>query len=266
MINKVSSIQIGILGGTSSGKTLYLACLQRFFDNFGGGYRVVGADNQSRDWLEQKKKELQGPLPAGTSVEQNLNFVLGNNLKRIEISVIDKSGKDFHNHHDEELINYLADCAGFVILVDPFTSLANQSAFYRPLFESLYMTLFNNEKTMDKRFSICLTKIDDSKFWAWLNENENNFPKGAGKSNAIFRQWFSEENPADNFAGVLENLFGAAHFRYHLISSIGFFQRDDGSVSSNLIILDDGSKRLRNGTHYSPVNLSDPIFWAAGSK
>jgi len=279
----MGSFQVGIVGGSQSGKTLYLSCLPKFIEKDErlneDNITFQGADNKSIRWLSNHRNELDmGYVSAGgTTKEEELSFCLTDGNLNGLINVIDRKGSDYQGFAASDfpaLIEYLSLCTGFVILVDPLIPLYKQSQYFRPLFENLFLSIINKKTTLNKRFSICLTKIDDPIFWNWYLHNKDksflNAKSQEERVRNIFKKWAEKENGED-FTDLLENKFGYQtnkNFRYYLISSIGFFKVDENTYSTNLATLldEEGNEthRLRNGMHYSPVNLYNPLFWAMG--
>lgn len=268
MIANIPNIQVGIVGGTRSGKTLYLSCLRRFIDKNHKKITFQGANTESVNWLKDRTAELsQGILPTATLKKDDLQFNLRDTEGRvIEIKILDRQGWDYQATPDPELINYLSTCTGFIVLVDPLETLDNQSAFYRPLFDILSNSLQEHGLKINKRFSICLTKIDHPDFWNWYKKYKPSFA-GIGPS-GIFNKWFKDRGDEEDFTDSLKVTYGEENFQYHLISSIGFFDTGETSDSTNLALLlnekgiEEG--RLRNGKSYTPVNLYNPLYWAMG--
>lgn len=277
----MGSFQVGIVGGSQSGKTLYLSCLPKFFNDNQvlrqSKVSFQGGNDDSIEWLSDAIKILkQGKIYPGTTQKKELEFLLSMGKLKGQINVIERKGSDFENYKATdlpELINNLSLCNGFVIFVDPLMSLDEQSNFYRPLFQKLFIT---DNISLDKRFSICLTKIDDPEFWDWYQDLEKQNPSLKDYSDEkrykiVFKAW-AKKDKGDDFTTELENKFNNQvykNFQYYLISSIGFFE-DNGTKLTNLVTLlnDEGDEepRLRNGKNYSPVNLFDPLYWAMGGK
>lgn len=275
MTENIPNIHVGIVGGSRSGKTLYLSCLQRFVDRNFDGITFGGADVESSEWLKTRTNDLnQSKLPEATSVgkRDNLRFILRDNEKRqIEIKILDRRGGDYQERPDSELIEYLSVCTGFVVLVDPLVTLDEQSAFFRPLFETLSNHLQSKNIPKRKRFSICLTKIDDPSFWNWYQDIEKTVMQIANeetRAQIVFKAWFKHQDNVEDFTKPLTITFGKQNIRYHLISSIGFYEPDSETKSTNLANLLSGGESvvgyLRNGKKYSPFNLYKPLYWAMG--
>lgn len=284
MTDKSKTKQIGIVGGTQSGKTLYLSCLPKFIQKnkvlLRLGVNFQGADSKSVNWLSTMRNKLDNcEVPTGTTKEEELNFYLSVNNLRGAINIIDRSGYDYQNYLAVDLstlIDKLSLCTGFIILVDPTTPLNEQSNYFRPLFEHLYNGIIDKGNSLNKRFSICLTKTDDPKFWDWYQDLEKQYLSWKGvpdekRFKFVFKEW-AKKNGGEDFTTNLENQFNNQvykNFQYYLISSIGFFE-DNGTKLTNLVTLlnykGEEEPRLRNGMDYSPVNLFDPLYWAMGGK
>ena len=269
MTKNIPNIHVGIVGGSQSGKTLYLSCLQRFVDRNFDGITFGGADDESSEWLKNRTSELnRGILPLATLDKKNLRFILRDLENRlIEIKILDRRGGDYQEKPDSELIEYLSACTGFIVLVDPLETLDEQSAFYRPLFETLSNHIHqSNNIRKRKRFSICLTKIDNPKFWNWYKDNKKNFSgiRPEDKARGIFDSWFKAQGDEEDFTKPLRITFGEQNFQYHLISSIGFFSTDVTNLTVTLNENGVVEGRLRTGKKYSPVNLYKPLYWAMG--
>lgn len=275
MNENIPNIHVGIVGGTQSGKTLYISCLQRFIDNNFDGITFGGADVTSSDWLKGRTAALnQGQLPEATSVDKknDLRFILRDNEERqIEIKILDRRGGDYQEKPDSELIEFLSACTGFIILVDPLRTLDEQSGFYRPLFETLSNHLRENNSHKRKRFSICLTKIDDPVFWSWYLTIEKTVMKivnEESRAEVVFKAWFRAQDNVEDFTKPLGITFGRENIKYHLISSIGFCETNSETKSTNLANLLSGGEtivgHLRSGKKYCPVNLYKPLYWAMG--
>ena len=128
-----------------------------------------------------------------------------------------------------------------------------------------------------KRLSVCLTKYDDPEVLQRIDAQKlltQNSSKGLLVSiNGSQHEGSIEllgKLDLDNAKRFITNvgiLFGGENIRFFSVSSIGFY-RCEGKVQlgscNNLVILDNGESRLRNGRNYTPVNLEPALTWAMG--
>lgn len=283
--NNVIEKKIVLIGLANSGKTLYLSCLQKAVNNdsyaFNGTDKPIseGGSITSAGWLFERVTNLDnGELPMGTSGYNDLEFVIRGGGGTFFLKSRDRKGDDY-NKPNEDLLDYLSSCDAYILLFDLLDDFRKQQRQYDHLFGLLHDRIDNG--SINKRLSVCLTKADDPEFIDWLIKESGlplpqNGPRdlSAVDARGVFLRKF---NAADNFAAILDTRFGKfcwytdcseqkqylSNVSYYCISSIGFYD-EEGIISSNFSINENGQGRLKNGSDYQPVNLLSPLIWAIG--
>lgn len=280
METQQNNCDIGIIGDTQSGKTLYLSSLPRYSKDL--NVVLVGQDQKSNDWIYSRTKELKdGKLPGATlTLDANIltfslvfNEVKENTIRRVNIKTGDVPGITFDNPN-EELIKYLLHCRGFVILINTNGESTQFDTIKNTLTQIINKS--NSSNVLTHRISVCLSQYDNPKF---LKSAKVQF----APENSIETPLMSEKNSFDalknlfvshskkiglDFIKYLSSYWAQEGINYFSISSLGFYvypnePRVDKDHCTNIIhVGKDGKKVLRNGfADYKPVHLLKPITW-----
>ena len=189
----VCNYKVGLIGLSQSGKTTFLAGLNRFFQTDKGNgyvYTMSGDNPESNAWLFKLDKLLaSGILPEATQITSDLKFRIeqtgappgkvrtANNDFFIETT--DRMGGDFaftpEEKIDEALANHLLSCNSYFLLID-----LTQDDVKRQIDSvvNVFYNLRDNYKVRlsGKRVSVCLTKADHLKIKKMLVNNFNLLP------------------------------------------------------------------------------------------
>ncbi len=276
---------IGIIGDTQCGKTLFLSSLPRYSRDL--NVVLVGQDEKSRIWLDSRTKELRdGKLPIATTQEQDLSFVLSftrldvNQIQSIQIKTTDRPGSQFDNPSDQ-MIEYLGRCRGFIIFINPNGEMSQFNTIKNTL--DRIVAARSGQACLTNRISVCLTQYDNPKFLKSAKvfvqlavENGITTPLMSERNtfNALMKLFVSNnQNFGLEFLKYLCTYWNQQGINYFSISSVGFFTYPgetevDRDHCANIIRVGKGEKKmLRNGfDHYRPVHLLKPINWILDTK
>lgn len=281
MEDEKREFRVGTIGDTLSGKTVFISCLEKDLECV----IFSGSDQYSNDWLKLARERMgTGLLVAGTDPNIKnppmLEFLItGPQTKKTRrnsqavITAYDLAGVHYRNP-EEELLEFLHTCQGYIILIDLMADVPNQLTFYDNLFGRL---LEESPSFRGKRLSVCLSKYDDPEVLQRIDEQKlliQDSSKGLLVSFNNSQHQGSIELlggfnlvSAKRFITKVGILFGGENIRFFSVSSIGFY-RYEGTIElgscNNLVILDNGESRLRNGRNYTPVNLEPALTWAMG--
>lgn len=281
MANQQINCNIGIIGDTQSGKTLFLSSLPQYSKELDVG--LVGQDEKSKGWLNSGIIELKkGGLPPATMQEQGLTFELfwravkTDTIQRINIMTADRSGSEFANP-SPQMIEYFLRCRGFIILINPNGEMKQQFDTISKTLEQI-VSGSKSKNLLENRISVCLTQYDNPKFLKSAKEsirfaNENGIITPLMSETNTFKAlntFFvaNRRNYGNIFLKYLTTYWAQKGINYFSISSVGFYVYPDETKidierCTNIIrIGKDGKKVLRNGfDHYRPVHLLKPINW-----
>jgi len=269
---------IGIIGDTQCGKTLFLSSLPRYSRDL--NVVLAGQDEKSKIWLDSRTKELRdGKLPTATTQTQDLSFVLSFRGPKadqsITIKTTDRSGIDFYNPSDQ-IIEYLRQCRGFIILINPNGEMSQFDTIRNTLDQIIVKR--DNQSILSHRISLCLTQYDNPKFpksakrFVQLADEIGISTPLMSEKNAFLalKTLFvsNGRNYGDDFLKYLSRYWDQRRFNYFSISSVGFFvypeeTKVDLDHCTNIVLVGkNGKKVLRNGfDDYRPVHLLKPITW-----
>ncbi|MCT9931458.1 ATP-binding protein [Planotetraspora sp. A-T 1434] len=188
------SHNIAMWGAPGSGKTTLLASLSIALMRRRGPWKIIGADDPSAEFLEEKSLTLsRGEFPQATLDMESYRWVLVGEPKaperrrgrlfggppkaapapRVGISLLDPPGGLYGDRgsvsatDQKELLDNLVQSRGIVFLFDPIREFDNGDAFdylYRALVQLAKQILAGDDHGDGKlphSLAVCITKFDD---------------------------------------------------------------------------------------------------------
>ena len=276
-------VQVGLIGGSSSGKTTMLLALEpyaRQYRDHKGVWTYQGANADTVEWLNENRILPQnGKFHPGTSVSKNLKFILFRDNTKVCIETQERPGGDY-TLIDDGMFEYLSQCAGLIFLINPKPKEdePRTSDLIRNLLTRIDLKRGGGEATglpLSHRVAVCLSQYDEVEFFQWLrgkNYLERRIVNGVQDTpflpakNVVraIREWHrfpDGQEILDEFG----TRFNPDFVNFYALSSIGFYVKQNvGSVDwedcSNVVITPSG-EGFRNERAYRPVNLLAPLGW-----
>ncbi|MEI6179677.1 MAG: hypothetical protein WCP31_02895 [Chloroflexales bacterium] len=279
-----AGIKIGILGGSGSGKTTYLAALHIAALNDPSGQWIVGGQNDvSNTFLVQN--ELQdGIFPPGTQATKDYRFTISGKLTQNAVDrILDVVGKPrevnfdlgFRDYAGRQLLDanlsheiwqHLSTADGLIYLFDPEMEQTKTPNFryLSAATSKLHTTVMNAKRMRENRLphylAVCVTKFDEPAIFKRIQEAKlvtSDDPPRASNAHAIFKLFANQ-----NTVKIIENSFLRRQVRYFVTSSVGFYANAAGKFdradSCNVLDTPDGS-RIRG--EVAPINVFTPLLW-----
>lgn len=292
------NVNIGIWGGTQSGKTTYLSALEiaTLLDP-SGSWNIFGNDAvspQSVDFLLTGSESLRaGYFPPPTQSRQQYTYeIIGKpagfaglvgSLREIvgmprpfqfNLHVFDYPGGDLLNKDPADpLWEQLAGCDGLVYLFDPhmtdvtsdnFKCLSRSTSMIRQVLARQSGALLSDGR-LPHHLAVCVTKFDDDKVFSKLRQAglvifDENKPKQAPRVK-------DAEKAFECFADIftiprIRRSFKDDRVRFFLTSSIGFYRDDEGKVDIERccnVVQEPGGNRIRGIP--IPHGVFEPLLW-----
>lgn len=312
--------RIGLWGAPASGKTTFLAALNVAVTRSPQTTMIYGADDESTEFLKVNTKLLtsEHTFPVATFTRMPLRWVMktqaavatsythskeasqkrwgesrfelidppgglfsparaGPFTSRLDLDLDSKDGVI----PDNDLINYLVNCDGIVLLFDPIRE--QQVGDSYDYFEEVLLTIAQrrfaqegeNGNKLPHHLAVCVTKFDDPLVYARAktgNYCEHDaddpfiFPRvKVDKAEAFFVDLCqqSEIGNADLLPPTIRRYFSQDRTRYFVTSSTGFYlnsktKRFDEQDYQN-VMATEGIVRIRGSIH--PINVVEPFLW-----
>jgi hypothetical protein len=305
-----ASRTIGLWGAPQSGKTTFLGALYLAANRSGGNVAIVGEDADSTRFMTDSHRLLsrERSFPPATS---------GLNTYRWRVSVAGRPGaqaapstapvefsvslKDAPGRiHDdqaggladeveiagdedvvdrEEMLDYLAECNGLLLMVDPVREQGPEDM--REYFHGTLLAIAErvSQNTGSMRLphfvAVCVTKFDHPdvygfarkhNFRTYRDDDQYKFPRIHSQD---AREFYTElgrsmgNGDADLICNALSHHFQPDRVQYFVTSAIGFycdgnrFREDD---RDNITIEKPGAQPRIRGPIY-PINVLEPVVW-----
>lgn len=292
------NVNIGIWGGTQSGKTTYLSALQiaTLLDPT-GSWNIFGDDDISPgsvDFLLTGTQSLRGgDFPPATISRQVytyeiigepagfakvFSFVMETVGKprpfKFNLHVFDYPGGDLLKADPQDpLWEQLATCDGLVYLFDPhktdvtsdnFQCLSRSTSMIRRVLSKHPGALLSNGR-LPHHLAVCVTKFDDDQVFTKLRQaglviHDENKPGQAPYVKDV-------EKAFECFADIytipsIRRSFKDDRVRFFLTSSIGFFRDENGKIDIERccnVVQEPGGNRIRGLP--IPHGVFEPLLW-----
>lgn len=292
------TVNIGIWGGTESGKTTYLSALEiaTLLDPT-GSWNIFGDDSvspQSVDFLLTGTESLRdGRFPPPTISRQVYTYeiigkpsgfagLVGSLLEAVgkprsfqfNLHVFDYPGGDLLNKDPADpLWAQLAKCDGLVYLFDPhktdvtsdnFKCLSRSTSMIRQVLSKQSGALLSDGR-LPHHLAVCVTKFDDDQVFSRLRQAglvifDENRPEQAPRVK-------EEEKAFECFADIftipkIRRSFKDDRVRFFLTSSIGFYRDEQGKIDIERccnVVQEPGGNRIRGLP--IPHGVFEPLLW-----
>ena len=183
----------------------------------------------------------------------------------------------------EELMEYLAECDGLLLLVDPVREREMGDAhrfFHATLLRMAQrrMAAMPSAGKLPHYVAVCITKFDDPEVYKFARVNGYRtfdgddpymFPRvHSDDAEEFFRELCdtTDKSNANMICQSLPRYFQRERIRYFVTSAIGFyrnggkFREDD---AENAVEQGDGRAQIRGQIH--PINVLEPVLWLGES-
>lgn len=270
--------KIGLWGGSGSGKTTYLTSLALsgllYYEDFPWDLR--GNDKTSTEWLVQTTEMLSsGVFPLATGSTKKLQFTVSEKGggRQFVLRVIDRPGGDYSSDIDiitKETAKELAECTGLILLLDFHTDngeipQSKDILHVRKTTENL-KSLMKTTGTLPHSLVVVLGKYDDDPLFQWLLQNDFiKVKKYQGRVTPYVanpRAAISQSKNGRILINLLERSFDKSRIWYAPISSVGFANKPDGSLSRSdhsKIIKGKDSCFIKEPENMLPINVWYPF-------
>ncbi len=179
--------------------------------------------------------------------------------------------------NDDEIMDYLADCAGLLLFIDPLRERAfgDSHEYFQGTLLGIAqrrMATMPAGSRLPHYVAVCVTKFDHPDVYRFARLNgfrsydENDpylFPRvHEDDAESFFRELCSSDmSDADLISNGLRRFFHPDRIRYFVTSAIGFYRqggrfREDDYQNA---VEQDGQARIRGQIH--PINVLEPILW-----
>jgi hypothetical protein len=289
--------QIGLWGGTQSGKTTFLAALRiATLESDLGHWRLAGREADSSTFLIERTNDLlyNRKFPEGDTQGKNpyewlmsgdrplglvdwLRRLLGGKVVSADsfvLTVQDVPGKWFEDGRGTQNLNgrveVLSNCAGIIYLYDPTQE--NNFRSLQTILDNLYSKADREGRLCDDgrlnhHLAVCVTKVDATDVFAQLMKAEavQVEPVGAPRATVIAidgERAFRSMAPEPVLRSI-DSYFPSDRVAYFATSAIGFFVGEDGLVDlehpTNTCPDEGGREAVRGRVH--PLNVLEPLLW-----
>jgi hypothetical protein len=292
-VNNPKILPVGIIGGTSSGKTTYLAALKiaSLLDN-SGSWSISGLDAGSIRFLADTTSAIRsGYFPReGTTTPQSYTYRISGQPRQnrdffsslikgktrpvnMTLQVNDYPGDFFlKTDPNDDLWKHLAGCLGFVYLFDLELESTRRINFdyLQLVIDFVKQTRLMKNATVDDRLphfiAVALSKYDDPATYAFLRKHnlvgvDSQDPRCTPVVLDV-RRAIQLVDPL--MVRLIENNFLLHRIAYFAVSSIGFYAPPEQKINpedcSNVIVTPSG-KRIRSGKDTVPVKVINPLLW-----
>lgn len=187
---------------------------------------------------------------------------------------------------DNAVIDYLVQCGGVLLLIDPMEERKSASA-YRYLhstLDNLAQRLLSSGGRLPHQVAVVATKFDDAEVYSYaqrysraqragfnlFERSRPHFPRiPSDHSEHFLRSYCGESRVSrmDLFSSALGRYFQEDKIRFFVTSSIGFYVDPvsgifDENDYQNTVKQDDGTVQVRGDIN--PVNVLEPLLWLSG--
>jgi hypothetical protein len=304
---------IGLWGATASGKSTFLSALFIAATRSPADLRVIGRNDDSTDFLVRNTHSLnaQHQFPPPTTYQQPLSWTLKMSVPNpvrsrlfrpapamipydFRVDLQDAPGRafaavpevqptrslDLGGDEDDEpsVANYLANCQGLVLLIDPIRERELGDAhefFHGTLLRIAQRVEVPSDQRLPHYIAVCVTKFDDPSVFRFARDNdflsysEDDpllFPRvHADEAEQFMRDLFAG-SPLSDVAlvlGALRQYFYPERIRFFVTSSVGFYVGSSGEFREedywNVVQVEDGRYQIRGPIY--PINVAEPLLW-----
>jgi hypothetical protein len=177
-----------------------------------------------------------------------------------------------------EVANYLANCQGLLLLIDPIRERELGDAheyFHGTLLRIAQRVELPPGQRLPHYVAVCVTKFDDPSVFRFARDNEflsyteydpMMFPRVHDyEAERFLRELFagSPLSDVELVVGALRQYFYPERVRYFITSAVGFYVGPSGEFREddyqNVVPLEDGSFAIRGQIH--PINVAEPMLW-----
>jgi hypothetical protein len=301
---------VGLWGATASGKSTFLSALFIAAMRSPADLRVKGANDESTDFLIRNTHTLnaQHRFPPPTIAQTPLSWILQMSVPNrargrwrkgpptvpfdFRVDLQDAPGRAFaavpesepnridigDDSDTPEVANYLANCQGLLLLIDPIRERDLGDAheyFHGTLLRIAQRVEMPPGQRLPHYIAVCLTKFDDPSVFRFALDNEflsyseydpMMFPRVHDYEAERFMREMLAGSPLSDVelvVGALRQYFYPERVQYFITSAVGFYVGRSGEFREddyqNVVQVEDGSFAIRGQIH--PINVAEPLLW-----